>query len=178
MSLTLNVCKEAKLFYKSEQKSRECLEERMIHPSSTIHMKKYSPVRSSPTPRSANNRLFENSDESSDECSVDGVDQGRDWTAQAGKIEASVIKRRRLQQQRENSKLIPTSSGVPHQPSFKYNHHLHAKADSPNQSLRLKQAGQRNRAEKREYMEKRKQDQKEGSQQQEIKKYSGPQRCV
>ena len=86
MSLTLNVSKEAKLFYKNEEKIRECSEERMIHPSSTIHMKKYSPAQSS-TLRPTNNHLSKTSDESSDECLLaEDLDQGRDgWISQVEK---------------------------------------------------------------------------------------------
>jgi len=43
MSLTLNISKEAKLFYLNERKSRESSQHSdNIHPSTTIHMKKYS----------------------------------------------------------------------------------------------------------------------------------------
>ena len=40
MSLTLNISKEAKLFYKNGQKTKERLES--LHPSSTIFMKTHS----------------------------------------------------------------------------------------------------------------------------------------
>ena len=172
MSLTLNVSKEAKLFYKNEEKIRECSEDRMIHPSSTIHMKKYSPAQSS-TLRSTNNHLFKTDDESSDECSTpEGPNQNRDdWMSQVEGNGSSIVKRRRIQSQRENSGFIPTSSSNPsHQSSFKYNHHLRTKADNLNQSLKLKQGSHRRGLGKREYLEKhRKQNQKEGSQQGEIK---------
>ena len=90
MSLTLNVSKEAKLFYKNEEKIRECSEERVIHPSSTIHMKKYSPAQSS-TLRPTNNHLSKTSDESSDECPLaEDLDQGRDdWISRVEKTEAN-----------------------------------------------------------------------------------------
>ena len=171
MSLTLNVSKEAKLFYKNEEKIREWSEEKMIHPSSTIHMKKYSPAQSS-TLRSTNNHLSKTSDESSDECSTEGPDQGRDdWMSQVEKNGNSIIKRRRIQSQRENSRFIPTSSSNPsHQSSFKYNHHLCKKAGNLNQSLKLKQGSHRRGLEKHW-----KQNQKEGPQQEEIKQKHSPQ---
>ena len=87
MSLTLNVSKEAKLFYKNEEKIRECSEERMIHPSSTIHMKKYSPAQSS-TLRPTNNYLSKTSDESSDECPTMGGQSKDDWMSQVEKTGA------------------------------------------------------------------------------------------
>ena len=52
-SLTLNICKEAKLFYQNEQKIRENQQD--IHPSSTIHMKSYFPDQSINYSRSMNN---------------------------------------------------------------------------------------------------------------------------
>ena len=175
MSLTLNVSKEAKLFYKNEEKIRECSEERMIHPSSTIHMKKYSPAQSSTLPPTYNH-LSKTSDESSDECPIaEDLDQGvDDWISRA---EKNGGKRRRIQSQRENSRFYPISSSNPsHQPSFKYNHHLRAKGANLNQSLKLKQGGYKRRLEKREYLEKnRKQNkQKEGAQQEETKQKHSP----
>lgn len=52
-SLTLNICKEAQLFYQNEQKIRENHQDG-IHPSSTIHMKSYFPVQSIDYSRSIN----------------------------------------------------------------------------------------------------------------------------
>ena len=173
MSLTLNVSKEAKLFYKNEEKIRECSEERMIHPSSTIHMKKYSPAQSS-TLRPTNNYLSKTSDESSDECPTTGGQSKDDWMSQVEKNGSSSVKRRRIQSQRENSRLIPTSSSNPsHQSSFRYNQHLRTKAGNLNQSLKLKQGSHRRGLEKRE--KHRKQNQKEGQQQGEIKQKYSPQ---
>ena len=178
MSLTLNVSKEARLFYKNEEKIREFSEERMIQPSSTIHMKKYSPAQSS-TLRSPNSHLFKISDESSDECPAsEGPDQRRDdWMSSVEK-NGGIVKRRRIQSQRENnSRFIPTSSSNPsHQSSFKYSHHLRTKGDNHlNQSLKLKHGSHRRRLEKGNYLEKhRKQNQKEGVHQEEIKQKHSP----
>ena len=74
MTLTLNISKEGKPFYKSEEKPGGFVEEKMTHPSSTIHMKKYPPIS-----HSFDNHLFENSDESGDDYSVEGPGRDRDW---------------------------------------------------------------------------------------------------
>lgn len=156
MSLTLNVSKEAKLFYKSEQKRIGSVEERTIHPSSTIHMKKYSPNPS----RSVDDHLFENSDESGDDYPVEGPGRGRDWISHLGE---NGMKRRRLQPQRENSR-VTLARGVSHHPPFRH-------------TLKLrqgKQGAQMNRMEKREYGEMRRQEQKEEPQQQEIRQKHAP----
>ena len=160
MSLTLNVSKEAKLFYQSEQKIREGLEGGVIQPSSTIHMKKYSPA--GPTnSRSVDNHLFGSSDaQSSDEC-LEELEQNKDWMSQS-ENNVSSTKRRRLLSQRKDSRIIPTPSNISHH-SSKYSQPIRLKSDKHAQYLK------RQRQENREYIDKRRQDQKEGSQQREIK---------
>ena len=97
--------------------------------------------------------------------------------SQVEKNGSSIVKRRRIQSQRENSKFIPTLLSNPsHQSSFKYNHHhVRTKAGNLNQSLKLKQGSHRRGLEKHEYLEKhRKQNQIEGPQQEEIKQKHSP----
>ena len=96
MSLTLNVSKEAKLFYQSEQKIREYREGDTIQPSSTIHMKKYAPekVRYSDLLRSEN--VYRSDDGTSSDEYLEDTQDRRDWISQFGKSEFRPIKRRRL----------------------------------------------------------------------------------
>lgn len=145
MSLTLNVSKEAKLFYKNERKSRESVEERIMQPSATIHMKKYSPRR-----MSNHSTFFENSDDQSSDDSL---------------MESNVIKRRRLQAQRKSQKISPSNTPIASHYSFRDNRHAYAANNNfdLDKSLKYKRRG------KRDNVEKWRQDQMGESEQQKSK---------
>lgn len=68
MSLTLNISKEAKIFYKNDRRIKERLEARIIQPTTTIHMKKHCP----PNRPDDHHTLFgHDEDQSSDDCLMD-----------------------------------------------------------------------------------------------------------
>lgn len=69
MSLTLNISKEAKIFYKNDRRIKERLEARIIQPTTTIHMKKHCP----PNRLDDHHTLFaHDEDQSSDDCLMEG----------------------------------------------------------------------------------------------------------
>ena len=100
MSLTLNISKEAKLFYKNERRIKECSEARTMQPTTTIHMKKHSP----PNRIDAHPTLFGHDDEQSDdECLM----------------EDDVIKRRQVEAWRKTPRKAPPSDPRTLRYSFK-----------------------------------------------------------
>ena len=108
MSLTLNVSKEAKLFYQNDQKVKERLESGLLQPSSTIFMKKYSPNRNKSQITKSN--IFDSSgEEQSDEENANQLSK-KDWS----KKESLNVKRRRLSG--PSKKSVQTFMNCPQQP--------------------------------------------------------------
>lgn len=94
MSLTLNVSREAKLFYQNNQKVKERLESGTLQPSSTIFMKKYSPTRN--ISQITKSHDFESSEEEQSAREDGNQLSKKDWTSPMTKNESSNVKRRRF----------------------------------------------------------------------------------
>ena len=132
MSLTLNISKEAKIFYKNERRIKECVEARIIQPTTTIHMKKHSP----PNRLDEHPALFgHDDDQSSDDCLM----------------EDDMRKRRRLEAWRKKPKRSPPSDPRTPRYSFKgINRHSYVSDSADN----LDNFSKRQKREKREGVEK------------------------
>ena len=118
MSLTLNVSKEAKLFYQNDQKVKERLESGLLQPSSTIFMKKYSPNRNKP--QITKSHIFDSSEEEQSAEEDENQLSKKDWS----KNESLNVKRRRLSG--PSKKSVQTFASSSQQP-FKTNRSRYVK---------------------------------------------------